>query len=92
MAQARNGPTLRSALEETMSLLRASAFEIGTLVIEGDRASAIVHATFVFTPTGETVTTELCHMWTFRDGRAVELIEFVDTAHLADLHGRIPTT
>jgi ketosteroid isomerase-like protein len=54
-------------------------------VIEGNRACVLTRASFVFTPTGETVHSELGHFWTFENGKATEVVEFMDTALVAHL-------
>jgi ketosteroid isomerase-like protein len=83
-----SGNELLPRLKLTCEAFHASGFEVETLMIDGDRATVIIDATFMFAPTGETGTFELCHLWTFKDGKAVELVEYADTARLADMHAR----
>jgi ketosteroid isomerase-like protein len=77
------GPALHSALERLCEVFRASAFDVTSMIIEGDRAAVICRAAFEYTPSGERLDLDLVHFWTFRDGKAIELVEFFDTAHVA---------
>lgn len=89
MAAAHRGPALRNAVDTACSLFRASSFEPRFVSIDDDHATVLVLGTFEFVPTGETITTELAHIWTFKDGKAVEMVEFLDTALAAHLHARV---
>jgi ketosteroid isomerase-like protein len=81
------GAELKPALAKLCENFRATKFDMTAIVIDGDRASVMVQATFL-APAGQSVTTELAHFWTFdKAGKAVELVEFFDTAHVAHLQG-----
>lgn len=79
------GADIQTALVQVCEAFRASKLEITSMIIEDDRAAVRVQAHFRFTPTGRELSTELAHFWTFKDGKAVELVEFFDTAHVAHL-------
>jgi ketosteroid isomerase-like protein len=77
------GPALYAALEKLCDVFRASAFDVKSMVVEGDRAAVICRADFRYVPTGAPLSLDLVHFWTFRDGKAAELVEYFDTAHVA---------
>ena len=54
-------------------------------MVEGDRAA--VHSRLVvrYGPTKETLTTDVLDLFTFKDAKIIELIEFVDTAQIRDM-------
>jgi ketosteroid isomerase-like protein len=54
-------------------------------VIEGDRAA--VHSCIVvrYGPTKETWTADCLDLFTFKDGKVIELVEFADTAQIRDV-------
>jgi ketosteroid isomerase-like protein len=54
-------------------------------MVEGDRAA--VHSRLVvrYGPTKKTLTTDVLDLFTFRDGKIIELIEFADTAQIKDM-------
>ena len=78
------------ALNQLFSVFRAKKFDITSMLIDDDHAAVTIRATFDFTPTGETISTDLAHFWTFRDGQAIELLEFLDTAHVVSLQAQVP--
>lgn len=59
--------------------------DIISLVIENDRAAVHSRVKLRFVPKDRTVTTDLLDLWTFKDGKAVEMVEFADTAMVNDL-------
>lgn len=87
-AQAHRGEALRPALETMCGLFQVQDLRPGPAIIDGDRAAVAIQARFTFTPTGETVETAMADIWTFRDGKVVEVAEYLDTARLAQLHAR----
>ena len=84
-AGAYSGAELRSALEAACRLFKAGTFDITSMVIDGDQAAVRVRVLLTFAPTGETVISELGHFWTLEDGRAVEIVEYHDSAMVAGL-------
>jgi ketosteroid isomerase-like protein len=85
------GPALPPALEKLCEVFHASAFTVTSMIIDGDRAAVRCDATFKYAPTGEAVSLELAHYWTFKDGHAIELVEFFDTAHVAHIMAKAPS-
>ncbi len=49
------------------------------MVCEADDAAAIIFARFIHRKTGRSVTTMIAHFMRFREGRIVELREFMDS-------------
>ena len=56
-----------------------------TFIIDGERAAVHSRVKLRFIPKDRTVTTDLLDLWKFENGKAVELIEFADTALVNDL-------
>jgi ketosteroid isomerase-like protein len=61
--------------------------DIVSLHVDVDGQSAVVHTRcqLKFVPKDKTVTTDIADLWKFRDGKVLELIEFVDTATINDM-------
>jgi ketosteroid isomerase-like protein len=77
------GHDLHRALRELCEKFQASSYHVRSMIIEGDRAAVICRADFLYVPSGRHATLDLVHFWTFRDGKATELVEYFDTAHVA---------
>jgi|SRR5579871_4376291 len=84
------GPQIHQALKALCDNFRASNYEMRSLLIDGDRAAAICRADFQYVLTSETFSLDLVHFWTFKDGKAVELVEYFDTAHVAHVVSKAP--
>lgn len=54
------------------------AYEIGDLIVTGERAATQPRIRYVHKPTGEELETTLAHFWTLRGGKAVRLDEYHD--------------
>jgi uncharacterized protein (TIGR02246 family) len=59
------------------------------LIVEGDKAARRWRARIRHIASGETYETEASDVWTFKDGKVASLIQFVDTAQVADLLDRV---
>lgn len=42
----------------------------------------------VYKPTGKTMDVQVCHVWTFRDGKIASFHQYLDSARLQDVMGR----
>ncbi len=82
VAATHTGPAIQTALAALCDVFPASAYDVATMIIEGERAAAIVHATFRHKPTDQEISLDLVHFWTFKDDKATELVEYFDTAHV----------
>ncbi|MEM8770469.1 MAG: nuclear transport factor 2 family protein [Pseudomonadota bacterium] len=76
---------LAKALKDMTAVWRWREVAERARLIDGNRASVHYDLTADFTPTGETVVTEIIDLWRFEDGAVAELREFVDTALLQRL-------
>jgi len=76
---------VREALRDFISTFDFLDRHILSNVVEGDRAA--VHSCIVvrYGPTKETWTADCLDLFTFKDGKIVELIEFADTAQIRDV-------
>lgn len=72
-----------NALDEVFTF---QSYEPIDLICDGDRAAARIHATVTGKGTGRTEKLELAHFWRLRDGKATELVEFYDTALVAQMN------
>ena len=41
-----------------------------------------------YKPTGKTMDVQVCHVWTFRDGKIASFHQYLDSARLQDIMGR----
>ena len=76
---------LRATLKELMANFQFVNREIISTLIENDRAVVHSRTTLRFVPKNKIVATELVDLWRFEVGKAVEFLEFVDTALVNDL-------
>ncbi len=59
-----------------------------SLIVEGDRAALHWRARVTFLPTGESEDFDVMDMFTFRDGKVIELRQSTDTAQIKSLVAR----
>ena len=71
---------LRTTFTELIANFQFIQRDVLGILIDDDRVAVHSRAKLRFVPRDETLTTELLDLWKFRDGKIVELIEFVDTA------------
>jgi ketosteroid isomerase-like protein len=79
------GAQLEAAMGDLCRIFPAGKFEVVSMLVDGDRAAVMLKIALTFAPTDEPVSSELAHFWTFRDGKVVEIVEFMDTAHVTNL-------
>jgi ketosteroid isomerase-like protein len=80
---ARNGKAeLRAYLGAIAADWEMLAYDVTDYVAQGDRVVAIVASAWRNRRTGKTIDLPKVDVWRFRDGRAIELLEFYDTARL----------
>jgi ketosteroid isomerase-like protein len=84
------GPALREAMQMLLSAFPAQEMRLASIIVDGDRAAVEVAAKMVCGPTGEAFETRWASLFTFRDGKVVEVREFIDTAHAAQLLAGCP--
>jgi ketosteroid isomerase-like protein len=76
---------LRETFAKLIAAFQFVARDIVNLVIEDERAAVHSRVKLRFVPKDRTVTTDLIDLWKFKDGKVLELLEFVDTALINDL-------
>jgi ketosteroid isomerase-like protein len=79
-AAAKGAANVRLLIEGLVRAWEFLLFERRATVIDGDRAAVHSRLRVRFRPTGEEVETELYDLWTIRDGKIANLLEFADTA------------
>ncbi|MAP95218.1 MAG: hypothetical protein CMK07_09745 [Ponticaulis sp.] len=62
-----------------IKLWRWQKQDIQKIVVNGDQIAVYYELTVVYAPIEEEVTTELCDIVTFKNGKIVSFIEFADT-------------
>ena len=68
---------------ERWSVVLGEVLESGdTVVVEGRYAG-------VYKPTGKTLDVQVCHVWRFRNGKIGSFHQYVDTARLQEVMGRL---
>ena len=70
------------SLIETFDFLEQTMVES---VIEGNKAAVLWRVKLKYNPTGQVFDTELFDLWTIRDGRVASLVQFCDTALVANV-------
>jgi ketosteroid isomerase-like protein len=77
--------SIRKQLEELIRVWQWRAFDPRAIVIDGGQIAVHYSLTATFTPTGQTVTTEVVDLITFDGFKVLTFTQFVDTAALAQL-------
>ena len=68
----------------TPQLMRLTGMDIEELLIDGDRAAAIIRVSAIHTATGRTVSYRNAHFLRFRNGKLIELRALLDTFDAAE--------
>ena len=71
---------VKGYLEGLMAEWEMVDFTASEFIADGDRVVMVGHVTFRHRKTGKTVESPKADVWRFRDGKAVEFMEFFDTA------------
>jgi len=72
-------------MQEFSEIWELLGFEPVSIIAEGNRAASHVAFRYRHKPSGHVVESEAAQLWHFENGKAVELIEFLDTALFASL-------
>jgi ketosteroid isomerase-like protein len=78
---------VRGFLLELLEAWTLERWEMRAFVVGEDRAVYRGHVVWRNKATGRALDTPLAHLWTFRDGLAIELVEFYDTAAACEAAG-----
>ena len=82
---ARGEAEIRNRVRAFVQTFQFLEFEPLDLIIEGDKAARRWRAKIRHVPSGEVREMEAGDIWTFKDGRVASLVQFIDTAMVADL-------
>lgn len=88
-------PTIDEVLTELFKAWEWVEQDILHILIDGDHAAVHYRLKVRFTLTSEMLETEICDLLTFKAGKLMQVVEFLDTAlverMLAQLHGASPS-
>jgi ketosteroid isomerase-like protein len=84
-ASARGEAEIRERVRGFVQTFQFLEIEPLDLIVEGDKAARRWRAKIRHIASGEVRETEAGDIWTFKDGRVASLIQFIDTAMIADL-------
>jgi ketosteroid isomerase-like protein len=91
---ARGGAEIRRAIGSLVKEFQWMDVAPLDLIIDGDKAARRWQANVRHIPSGQVFRTEGSDIWTFREGKVASLIQFVDTAAVAEIvnaaEGRAP--
>jgi ketosteroid isomerase-like protein len=76
---------LEQAMTNYIAAFEFRKREILSFVAEGDRAAVHSRLTVRFVPKDKTFTTDVLDLFTFKDGKIGELVEFADTALIKEI-------
>ena len=74
---------VRRQLETLIQLWKWQSLSFRDLIVEGDRVAVHYSLTAVFSPTRETIDTEVVDLITFSNRKILTFLQFLDTAALA---------
>jgi ketosteroid isomerase-like protein len=78
-------PDLKAAMKDFTETFEFSGREIISVIAEGDRAAVHSRLTVLFKPKTRRFTTDILDLFTFKDGKISELVEFADTAMIKEV-------
>jgi ketosteroid isomerase-like protein len=84
-ASARGEAEIRARVRKFVQTFQFLEMEPLDLIIDGDKAARRWRAKIRYVPSGEVREMEAGDVWTFKDGRVASLVQFVDTAMVAEL-------
>src|SRR5262252_4610551 len=76
---------LRETLAGFIAAFHFIERQILSEVVEGDRAAVHSRLVVLYNPTGATHTTDVIDLFTFQDGKIIELVEAADNALIKDM-------
>jgi ketosteroid isomerase-like protein len=76
---------VRDAMTGFIASFEFISRDIVSFVVDGDRAAVHSRLKARFVPKDTTFTSDLVDMFKFRDGKVIELIEFIDTALVSEI-------
>lgn len=80
---------MRTAMQEFMNNWDFTKLETSGIYIDGETVFAVRSGIVRFIPTDQSSRTEFVDHFTFRDGKVIELVEYIDTLHVAETVGLV---
>jgi ketosteroid isomerase-like protein len=80
----RNKDELVQHLTDIAANFEFNAYHPTNILVDGDRAAAQLELDLTSTKTGRRFSVTIAHFWVFRDGIPVHLVEYMDTAVMAE--------
>src|SRR6266498_2824152 len=74
---------VREFFDELAKTLEFSTFDVHDFIAQGDRVVALVHYAGKNKNTGRSFDAQSAMIWTIRDGKAVQFVEYTDTDQFA---------
>ena len=80
----RNKGELIEHLTDIAANFQFNAYRATNILVDGDRAAAQLQLDLTSVKTGRRFPATIAHFWLFRDGLPVHLVEYMDTAVMAE--------
>ena len=80
----RNKDELIAHLTDISANFQFNAYHATNILVDGDRAAAQLQLDLTSKKTGRRFPATIAHFWVFRDGVPVHLVEYMDTAVMAE--------
>jgi len=78
---------LLEQLNDIAKNFRFDAYRATNILVDGDRAAAQLQVDLTSEKTGRRFSTTIAHFWSFKNGIPVHLVEYTDTALIANESG-----
>ena len=78
---------LLERLKDIAENFEFNAYRATNILVDGDRAAAQLELDLTSVKTGHRFSASLAHFWRFRDGIPIHLVEYMDTALIAQESG-----
>ena len=78
---------LLGQLNDIAKNFQFDAYRATDILVDGDRAAAQLQLDLTSVKTGRRFSTRIAHFWSFKDGIPVHLVEYTDTALIAQESG-----
>jgi ketosteroid isomerase-like protein len=83
----RSKDELLAELADLAANFQFNEYRATDIVVEGDRAAAQIQLDLTSVKTGRRFPARIAHFWSFRNGVPVHLVEYMDTALMAEQSG-----
>ena len=78
---------LLDQLKDIAENFQFNAYRATNILVDGDRAAAQLQLDLTSVKTGHRFSTSIAHFWSFKNGIPVHLVEYTDTALIANESG-----